>query len=137
MFKKFFSLALAILLLATFSAFNAAPVFFDYADRLELYLGDAGSAGEIISVDKKDYFFIKGISGESFKADKENFDLQDFLDELDAQIILVEKIEQGISLYAFSSKIKYRSQIDGKTVNLHIFVGQTITVGSPLIFGSF
>ena len=137
MFKKLFVYALSFILFAAFTFFNATPVFFNYTDRLELYIDGGGSAGVIVSADKKDYPFIKGVSGESFKADKDTFDLDNFLNDFSAKIILTEEIAEGVSYYAFSNKIKYRSSVRGKTVNLHIFVGETVTVGSPLIFGSF
>jgi hypothetical protein len=56
---------------------------------------------------------------------------------MQAKIIFTEQIEEGTSYYAYSPTIKYRTKIKNKIINLQIFVGKGVKVGSPIIFGSF
>jgi hypothetical protein len=71
-----------------------------------------------------------------------NFDLDAFLVRHQATIVFTEEIESGVSIYAYSKSVKYRKQIKGKIVNLQIFIpkekqNKDITIGTPIIFGSF
>ncbi len=137
MLKKLFSLIVATIILFSVSVINSKPVFHGYAKTFEVYIGDNSSNAKIVSVSKKDFFLMSNICGQSFIADKETFDLNDFLEEFGAKIICVEKIKEGVSYYAYSPKIKYKNMLSGKPVNLQIFIGETVKVGSPMIYGSF
>ena len=137
MLKKLFSLIIATIILLSVGVINSKPVFDGYAKTFEVYIGSNSSSAKIVSANKKDLLFMNNIHGQAFIADKDAFDLKGFLKEFDAKIISVEKIDEGVSYYAYSPKIKYVNQLFGKPVNLQIFVGETVKVGSPMIYGSF
>ena len=83
---------------------------------------------------KRNCFIVKG---ESFTAPL-NYDYKKLLEELNAKIVMTEDASEGNSYYAYSKKIRYCKTINDKKINLHIFVGKTgITVGTPIIYGSF
>ena len=137
MFKRLMLLFLAVTISLAFLSLNSRPVFSDYSNKIELYFNSSSSMAQIVNIDSFNKQFFFSVRGESFKVDKQAFDLENFLKEFSALMVFVEEIEEGVSYYAYSPKIKYRAKILGKTVNLHIFLGKQITVGSPLIFGSF
>lgn len=137
MFKRFFALVLAFILVLFVAIINRTPVFENYSDYFELYIGSHSSNAQIVTVKKGDVFTFCGVKGQAFSTDKEGFDLNKFLSELDAKIVFEERVEQGVSYYAFSSKLKNKKKIAGKTVNVQIFIGNTVKVGTPIIYGSF
>lgn len=137
MFKKLTIILLSVLCAMNFGVTNAKPLFKGYADCYELYVHGNNNAVEIVSANDRLYPFINNVFGESFKMDIADFNLDEFLKNFDARLLFTERIEQGVSYYAYSPKIAYRQQVFGQTVNLHVFVGGQVTVGSPLIYGSF
>ena len=137
MFKKIFTILLSIIISFTFNMVNNKPLFLGFSDKFELYLGSSSSTAMIVLVDENTFINYKNVCGESFKAEKNNFDLENFLQRFNAKIVFTETIEQGISYYAYSNKIKYKKTVRGKLVNLQIFIGDMVTVGAPIIFGSF
>ena len=137
MIKKLLVIIISITYLFSLKAVNVQPLFSSYADNFEIYLG-ASSSGSIIMADKISYSMFNGIKGESASINKLNFDLQEFLSDFGAEVILVENIDDGISFYARTDKIKNVKEVKGKKINLHIFVGkERVVVGSPIIYGSF
>ena len=136
MFKKLTIALLSICLIINIAIFNNQPIFSQFNDQCEVYLSNS-SNGQIVYADSKTYPFISGIYGESVTINKEDFALQDFLSNMQAKIIFTEQIDEGISYYAYSPTIKYRTKIKNKIINLHVFVGAGVKVGSPIIFGSF
>ena len=115
---------------------NSRPVFVEYSIDFEVYLNSASSSAQISNTNFG-FLGVKNIRGESFKTDIEDFNMEEFINDYSARIVFVEEIEQGVSYYAYSPKIKYRSKLFGQTINLHIFIGKQVTIGAPLIFGSF
>ena len=113
------------------------PVFYGYCDKFTVYFDVAASSGH--SEEKNaDEFPLFNKYGESCVIDKGKISVGEILYRFDAEIVFTEKIAEGVSYYAYSDKIPYRKTINGKTINLHIFVGrEKTTVGSPIIFGSF
>lgn len=115
----------------------ATPVFKDYADRYELYVNSNSSCANILSVNCSEYPFIQNIYGESCTINKD-FDLKDFLFQMDAPILFTETLDTGVCYYAYSPKIKYKKSVNGKIVNLHVFIGQEhVKIGTPLIYGGY
>lgn len=135
--KKIIIVALTFLSVFAVYVGNHQPVFSGYAKNFEVYLASPSSNARIVSVNVRQYPTLINVYGESFKANKENFDLKGFLEDFNAQIVFVESISEGTCYYAYSPKIKYRAQIYGSVVNLHVFVGDSVTIGAPIIFGSF
>ena len=118
--------------------FNNAPVFKNFADEYEVYLTDFSCSNKIINVDKNKYPFIINVKGESAVIDKEKFNLQSFLSDLNAELVLVESDENYSCYYAYSPNIKKSKAFKDKTINLHIAItDDCVKVGSPLIYGSF
>jgi hypothetical protein len=134
MLKRFLALVLSPLLIFVLFSANAKPVFYECIDTLVVYTS-LGSDGRIIKADSG--LLIGRVKGESFKLQKD-FDLSLFLNEYKGEIVKVEEIPEGVSYYCYSNKIKYCKEFKGKKVNLHVFIGENgVTVGSPIIFGSF
>ena len=138
MFKRLTVIFSAVLLIIAFYSFSSYPIFYKYSNCLELYLNSASSTANIVNSKVGSRWFYTNIRGESFKADKDSFDMDAFLSDYSARVVFIEEIEEGISYYAYSPKIKYRFKLLDKTINLQIFIGNNqVTVGAPIIFGSF
>ena len=137
MFKKFCLAFLAVVFMLFISIANEKPIFSSYASNYEIYTQSASSNARITNADKTLYPFITAKVGESCKV-KGEFDIHKFLADMNAEIVFIEPTDEGTSYYAYSSNIRYLKRISGKRVNLQIFIGKTsVTVGSPIIFGSF
>lgn len=137
MLKKAIVLLVALFSLCFFGLKNAIPIFTNYADNFEVYTESACSNAVIVSTSKQAYPFILNKYGESCKIQGE-FDLQSFLADMGAKAVFIEKTESGESYYAYSSDIRYAKTVKNKRVNLQIHIGDCgVTVGSPIIFGSF
>ncbi|MBQ3493361.1 MAG: hypothetical protein IJA88_04560 [Clostridia bacterium] len=137
MLKKFFIVFLAFICLLSTGVINKTPIFKNYSKNYELYLGQSSSNAQIVHASEKTFLFAQEIFGESFKCEKNEFNLQDFFDSYNARLIKIERVGETVSYYAYSPKIKYRAHIFGQVVNLHVAVDKQVTVGSPLIYGSF
>lgn len=134
MLKKIVTVILSALIVVVVFFLNATPIFNEHVEALELYTS-LGSDGQIVKADEK--ILLGRIKGESFRCES-NFDYLKFINEYDGEILKVEKIPQGVSYYCYTDKIKYSKEFNGKKINLHVFVGEnSVTVGSPVIFGSF
>lgn len=137
MIKKIFIVVLSVVCTLFVGAVNGEPVFKEYSDRFEVYTV-GGSAGKIASVGGTDFFLCRRVKGESFKCAAEFFSVEEFLNDFAAQIMFTEETKEGTSYYAFSESIKYSKTFNDKRINLHVFVGsEQVTVGSPVIYGSF
>lgn len=138
MCKKIALCLICVLVLSLTIFTNKTPIFKGYANNFELYLNSPSSLANIVSANSFSYAKYKNICGESFNVDKNEFDLQKFLSDFCASLIYTEELEHGVSYYLYSKKIKYRTTLFGSVINLHVFVSNSsITVGSPLILGSF
>lgn len=137
MFKRIFLVVTFFLTLTSLWVATAVPVFGDYADKFEVTL-ESSSTANFINLTKKEFVFKSGIKSESFNINADDFNLTDFLNAYGAKTVFIEKTEAGVSYYAYSKKIKYRKLIDEKAINLHINISNdSVTVGSPIIFGGF
>jgi hypothetical protein len=138
MLKKCLAFILAIITIFAFNFLNNKPLFKKYADEFIVYVGEGGSLGKIIKVDYFGFLMQGRINGESCCFIDADFNLNDFFAEYNAKIVQVESTEDQVSYYAFSPQVKYSQRLFGKKVNLHVSVKKDrITVGSPLIYGSF
>ena len=138
MFKKLCCLFLSLISLVAVGYLNRAPVFGGFASELEVYIGSPDSTAQIITIGVEQIPITNGVCGEAFTTKKQDFDLNGFLSKFSAKLLFSESIEGGISYYSYSSKIKYNQTVNGKKVNLQVFIGEnSVKVGSPIICGSF
>ena len=136
MFKKILSAFSVSVLFSLLIFYYSAPVFKDYSDKFTIY-PSSSSTGKFETVNEENFPLIKK-GGESFEIKNGEITVEEILVKYNAELIFTESIEEGISYYAYSSDIPYVKTINGKKINLHIFIGKEKTVvGSPLIFGSF
>ncbi len=129
--------AACFLILALYFYLNT-PIFKDYANTYEVYLESYSSSEDIVKVAYNNFSGLPRIKGLSFKAERNNFSIAEFLEDFGAEIKFTESVKEGTSYYCYSGKIKYREMVKGKIINLHVFIGsEQVTVGAPLIYGSF
>ncbi len=138
MFKKMaIAFAICFVLLMTYAQ-NNKPVFIDYADNYEIYRQSNSSNATISTASAVAATFMSGKTGESCQISADGFSVEQFLQDFNAKVCLVEKTQTTVSYYAYSKRIPYRQTIGGKTVNLHVCISQnTVKLGSPIIYGSF
>ena len=138
MLKKVLVLLLSFVLVISFLSLNNLPIFNDYADEYEVYLNDFSCSNSIVNVDKDKFPFVLNVKGQSVVIEKDKFELEKFLLDLNAKLVLVESGEDYSCYYAYSPKIKQSKIIKDKNVNIHIAIKkQSVKVGSPIIYGSF
>lgn len=138
MFKRFLLIVSVVMLLIGLTLSYSAPLFIKKGKTVQAYIGSSSSLAVIEEVDALSFMLLKGVKGESVELDYNEFNLSNFLKEFRAKLLFIEQTEEGVSYYAYSPKIPYQKRINGKTVNLHVFVAsERVKVGSPIIFGSF
>ncbi|MBR0190414.1 MAG: hypothetical protein IJQ23_08545 [Clostridia bacterium] len=137
MFKNLAILIAIIMFGLCFYALYAdkPPVFKGYAEEYEIYLS-AGSFGDnIVRTTEKNLNAFAAVKGESCYL---NGSYEQVLKDFSATHLFSEETEEGTSYYAYSPKIRYKTYIKGKAVNIHYFKGYgRQIVGTPMIFGSF
>ncbi len=109
----------------------------EFGTLYETYTECSNSSGKILHSDDglRKTCFLK--VGESVRVNGD-ISYRKILKDLNARLVFTESISEGTSYYAYSSLLKTKTQIKGKSVNLHIFVGKNSTVvGTPMILGSF
>ena len=138
MFRKIATLfCTAVALLLLFYA-NSAPVFSGLSDKFTVYCFSHSSNAQAVTVSDFSARFILSKTGESFSVKKGNLSPEEIFSRYSAVVIKTEETSEGISYFAFSSKIRYKKTVDGKTFNIQVFVGEkTVTVGTPMIYGSY
>ena len=63
---------------------------------------------------------------------------QEIFDKFDVEVKFCEVAENVVCYYGYSKKFPYRKKINGKVVNVHVAVeGDRVTLGTPIIYGSF
>jgi hypothetical protein len=140
--KLIFKRTFLILLISIFFAFYYVstpkiilPSSFKSA---EVYLSD-GSYGKIITTTSANGIYNFKKRGEAYTFSKQ-LDINTLLDYYSATTIFTESGEWGQSVFAYSKNIKYRKEINGKTINVHIHKNAKtgeIKIGFPIIYGSF
>ena len=137
MFKKI-SVALAVALLFMAAALTyLTPTFYGKTNEFTVYRFSDSSSGVAEKVSEQNYPILSA-TGESFCVDSGKVTPEQIISRYSASLVFTEKIVEGVSYYAYSSQIKRYKRVKGEKVNLHIFVGEQVTVvGSPIIFGSF
>lgn len=142
MLKKTIAGVLVFIMIATFTAvykFTAtkSPLF-AFSDYVEVY-ALCGSFGKGTTVSSREYPFVKNAAGESCSLIKhDDFCAEEIVKSLGGEILFTEQTEYGVSYYAYSSKVKYKTRLYGKPVNVHVFEnGDGVKIGLPIIYGSY
>lgn len=141
MFKKLFISFLAVTLIFCVFNIGSKPVFAEITDSFngyEIYTANYSSTEKVVTLSaKKDYYTVAKKCGESCRV-REDVDKDSVFKALNATLVFCEETENGINYYGYSRNIKYKTEINGKTVNLQVFVCKDyVKVGAPIIFGSF
>lgn len=137
MFKKLLAIIFCALLLLTlfnFTYFNSRLVLGGVGVEHKLFA--SSSSSQIVEVG---YFgrFTAKVKAETCVAGEE-FNLSSFLQSKNAVIVFTETCSAGVNVYAFSPEIYYLEKINGKKINIHVFIGENdIKIGSPIIYESF
>lgn len=135
MFKKIACFAFCIIIIVGVWLTSATPIFANYSNTYELYIGSSSSNAKIVSAGIKEYPFIKNVKGESCIVD---CTVENVISDFNAVVIFTEQTAEGVSYYAYSKDLKKSKILRGEEINLHVFVGKDyVKVGSPIIFGSF
>ena len=137
MLKKLCTLLLCFILLTACYWVNSVPVFASYSNSYHVSFSDYSNLNGIKTVKKLQYFLCLNKKGESCVV-QDGITAEQILSDFNATIVRVEQHCSGKSIYAYSSKIKYKKRVFNRIVNLHIEVSESgIRVGSPIIYGSF
>lgn len=137
MFKNLAILIAAIMFGLCFYTLYAdkPPVFKAYAEEYEIYLSSGSFGDNIVKTAEKNLGVFPKIKGESCEI---AVSYGQVLEDFSATHLFSEETADGTSYYAYSPKIKYKTYINGKAVNIQYFSGETHNVvGTPMIFGSF
>ncbi len=138
MLKKLGGVISLLIIVLAVMVINAQPVFKDYASEYEVYLNDASSLAEIRKVDKLEYYFLRGVKGESVTLSAKGFELESILSDFGARVVFTENLSNATVYYAYSPKIKSQKTVRGEKINLQVAIsGERVVLGAPLIFGSF
>jgi type IV secretory pathway VirB6-like protein len=138
MLKKALFILIAAVTLFVLWAINCVPVFGKMSDNFELYISEHSSNAGIVKVKRQEFPFVRNVTGESCKLKADNFSVIKFFEDFQAEIVFIEETEEGVSYYGYSPLIKYHKDLRGERINLHVFVGgEQVTVGTPIIYGSF
>lgn len=98
--------------------------------------------GKIVIADSNTYKDIlksaSGIDGISFSFVGGQSDIDDLQNTLKLKIVYTETVDDIVCIYGYSSLVKGSVNLDGKKINVQIAKSNdTISVGSPLILGSY
>jgi hypothetical protein len=135
LFKRFLVLAVCLIVFLSFSLIYSIPILSGYQKKVTSYFYSNSS----LSVESDKIFLLpSGKTGEEITLEKDKVSVRKIISDYNAKILMTERIEEGISVYAYSDKIPFFKRVFGKKINLHIFIGKSyLKVGTPLIFGSF
>jgi len=138
MFKKIITIAFIAVAIGVTFYIGSEPVFAGFTDRLNVYCFYNSSNAVTLNTSVFGSRFILSKTGESFSVASGEIDPEEFIKKMDGKLIWTEKTEEGTGYYAFSEKIRYKKTVNGKTFNIHVFVGkEKTTVGTPMIYGSY
>lgn len=133
--KKLYILWVGLLLAALFTAANNPSLFGNFAEVSTVYTEDGSFGGGTLY---PAYAVVNGKEGESCRVEKEDFDLNTCIKVFDAEIIFTETVENTVSVYLYSPKIRRYKTVKGEKVNLHVALCENyVAMGSPLIYGGY
>ncbi|MBE5756623.1 MAG: hypothetical protein E7342_02370 [Clostridiales bacterium] len=132
MFKRFACLLIVCLTVIAFTFINFDYVFSDYEKQTVFYKGQGGS----LSKEVVGGFNFLGVLGQSIVLSEE--ETKKVIENLNAKIVFIEEIGETTNYYCYTNKLKYGVTLKKQRVNLHLSTTNgKITLGTPLIFGSF
>ncbi|MBE5737027.1 MAG: hypothetical protein E7348_01350 [Clostridiales bacterium] len=138
MLKKVCVIFSAVILVLGLYLNNKTPVFSGLANTFEVHLTDYSDTRAQLTLKQSEFVFLSGVKGESCVIEIKDFDLQRYLEEMNASVIFTHEFLDSKNYYAYSPKIKYCKMIDGKMINLQVCVKKDgVKLGSPIIYGSF
>ena len=137
MLKKISVVLLSALVLVYCWGVTASPVFAKYSSEYEVYQKSNSSNATITTVSKREYAKLLYKYGESCVVEKDDFSVDNLFKDFNAKLVWIEKTSYGTSYYAYSPKIKYSKLMFNKKVNLQVFIGEQIKLGTPIIYGSY
>lgn len=113
-------------------------ICFDGGYNYVFYCGTSSADCKVVRANdnaKLTRIFLSGVCGEG--AEYREFDMQKFLSSVNGEIMFSESAA-GITNYYCTADLPYSTILDGTQINLHIAVcGDTVKVGSPIIFGGY
>ena len=138
MLKKVFCVILAIATIVGVNLLCSLPLFYGLSDGYTVYLNDNSSIASAVKLNSPIYPFMAKVKGESCKVKKDGFSVDEFFKERNATILFTEELDGITCYYGYSEDIKFNTIVGDKIVNLQVAVAEnSVTVGSPIIFGSF
>ncbi len=134
-------LALFTAVILAFSLVGEKSLIFNVEGDYTFYLESSSSNAKIITVDynsaKEIKKSLKNVCGESVTTTLKE-DIEKEIDRLKAELIFSEKVDNIIINYYYSDKISAYKTINGRKINVQTAINDDIiTIGSPIIFGSF
>ncbi|MDE6691152.1 MAG: hypothetical protein K2K04_04195 [Clostridia bacterium] len=112
---------------------------FDGGERYTFYVGNTSKDCRVVSCSAKEAALtrltLQGVCGES--ATFSDFDFDEFLDSVNGSIVFVEVLDDSTNIYC-TADLPYAVELYGIPINLHICMREdSVTVGSPIIFGGY
>ena len=133
MLKKILLLLISACLVLSFTHLNSTDLF--SKGEKTYYLYNHSSTASIVK--EKSFLGINTV-GESTVISSENFNLAGFLADNSARKVFIEELNEITVYYCYSPNIKRYKVIKGQKINLQIAVRKSVvTIGSPLIYGSY
>ncbi len=133
MLKKLILTAVAICLTVCLSCVNSTETFIHGQKTYYLY-----SQSSQAKITQTKPFLNLNLVGESSVVSASEFNLESFIKDYNAKILFVEEVDEITIYYCYSPKIKRQKVVKNQAVNLQIAVRESVvTLGSPIIYGSF
>ena len=130
MFKRLFLLMASVVILLSLTFFNYDNIF--SGKKSTYYKGTFGSTGKEV----KGTFNFLGSFGESARLTKE--EVENLFYNLSPTLLVIEEVGETTNYYCYTNDLKSGVRLKNQVVNLHISESNgVITVGTPIIFGSF
>ena len=136
MLKTFSASCLSVVLFALVSLRSGAEIRFD--GKREVYSFSPSSNCAVFGEGEMGIIALSpAIKGESVRL-SDGVAAEEVVKYFNARLEFSEETEDAYSEYYYSPYLSSSVRINGKKVNLHIaYSGDAVTVGTPLIFGSY
>lgn len=122
-------------------AITALPkrLAFNGGERYTFYVGNTSKDCRVVSCAANQAgltrLTLQDVCGES--ATFSTLDIDEFLESVNGLIVFVEPMDDSVNLYC-TADLPYTVELYGIPINLHICLrADSVTVGSPIIFGGY